>query len=357
MEGKVMHVKRILALLLTGVILLSLAACGGGGGGTPAPAGTGSAPAPAGTNATAPSEKTHLVFADVGWDSILFHNAVAGLIAEEVFGYTWEEMSGSTPLTHEALLGGEIDVHMEVWTDNLPTYKADLAAGKLKELSLNFGDNIQGLYVPRYVIEGDAARGIAAVAPDLKTVKDLANYPELFPDHEDPGMGVIYGGPPGWEVTVILENKWKVYGLDAMYNYESPGNDAILAAAMVGAFDRGEPIVAYYWSPTWLLGLYDFVLLEDEPYDEATFQDGLCAFPSVQVMICASNDFYASNPDYCAFLSKYQTSSPLTNEALAHIQDTGDSYPQTARWFLGQHPELVDEWLTADQAEMLRAAL
>ena len=29
-----------------------------------------------------PPEKTALVFADVGWDSIRFHNAVAGLIAE-----------------------------------------------------------------------------------------------------------------------------------------------------------------------------------------------------------------------------------------------------------------------------------
>lgn len=29
---------------------------------------------------------------------------------------------------------GEIDVHMETWTDNLPDYAGDLAAGKLTEL-------------------------------------------------------------------------------------------------------------------------------------------------------------------------------------------------------------------------------
>jgi glycine betaine/proline transport system permease protein/glycine betaine/proline transport system substrate-binding protein len=35
--------------------------------------------------------------------SILFNNAVAGLVAEEVFGYTWSEITGSTPITLEAL--------------------------------------------------------------------------------------------------------------------------------------------------------------------------------------------------------------------------------------------------------------
>ena len=28
-----------------------------------------------------------IAFADAGWDSVKFHNAVAGLIAEQIFGY------------------------------------------------------------------------------------------------------------------------------------------------------------------------------------------------------------------------------------------------------------------------------
>ena len=131
----------------------------------------------------APKEQAKTIaFADVGWDSILFHNAVAGTVAENVFGYTWTEVSGSTPITHEAVKKGEIDVHMEVWTDNLPDYASDLAAGALTELGVNFDDNAQGFYVPRYVIEGDPARGIQPVAPDLRTVADLKNYADLFKD-------------------------------------------------------------------------------------------------------------------------------------------------------------------------------
>jgi glycine betaine/proline transport system permease protein/glycine betaine/proline transport system substrate-binding protein len=74
-------------------------------------------------------------------------------------------------------------------------------------------------------------------------------------------------------------------------------------------------------------------------------------------MICTSNSFYESNPEFCAFLSKYHTSSALSSEALAYMQSTGANYKDTAVWFLNEHSELVDKWLTPEQAQTLRAAL
>ena len=59
------------------------------------------------------TKSREIAFADVGWDSVKFHNAVAGLVAESAFGYTWKEMPGSSPIMHEALKNGEIDVNME----------------------------------------------------------------------------------------------------------------------------------------------------------------------------------------------------------------------------------------------------
>lgn len=300
--------------------------------------------------APAAEEKTTITFADVGWDSIKLNNALAGLVAEEVFGYTWQETPGSTPISHEALVAGEVDVHMEEWTDNIASYQADLDAGKFVELGINFNDNYQGFYIPRYVAEQ---------YPDLKTVQDLARYPQLFPDPEDPDRGIIYGGIAGWEITEIMDKKVSAYGLDQYYNYFVSGSDAILNTAMTSAWDKQEPIVAYYWEPTWLLGMYDFVLLEDTPYDPATYQDGIGACPAVTVTVAVSNDFAASNPEYCAFLSNYHMSSALISEALAYIQQTGSSdYGDAARWLLTEsHPELIDEWLEPAQAETLRAAL
>ena len=315
--------KKIFTFIITGFLTLAFIGCGG-------------------------NDKKEVRFADAGWDSNKVHNAVAGFIIENAFGYTWSEVPGSTPILHEAIKSGEIDIHMEEWTDNITSYYPDLKAGLFQELGTNFDDNKQGIYVPRYVIEN--------MAPDLKSVKDLPKYKKLFKDSENPEKGRIYGAIPGWEIDNIMYKKYEAYGLDKDFVYFRPGSDAALSAAFTAAYEKKEPIVGYYWEPSWLLGKYDFILLEDEPYDEKYFE-GKTACPSVKVTIAASNKFKEKAPEIADFLSKYHTSSKLTSEALAHMQETGDNYNATAKWFLKNNDNLIDQWLTADKAAAVRKAL
>lgn len=303
--------------------------------------------------ALAEESEKHIIFADAGWDSARFHNAMAGLVAEEVFGYTFEELTGGTTILHEGLLSGEIDVHMEVWTDNIASYMRDIEENKLVELGTNFDDNNQGIYVPRYVVEGDPERGIEPMAPDLKTVKDLKKYSDVFQDEEKPEMGRLYGSIPGWEVDKIMFNKYNAYGLDSNFVYFRPGSEASLGASISNAYEKGEPIAAYYWEPTWLTGKYDMVLLEDDPYDPDKYKDGIGELPSVDVVIGASNEFNDNNPEFVEFLKKYETSSALTSEALAYMQDTGADYKETAVWFINQNPDLVRSWLSEENGDKL----
>lgn len=302
-------------------------------------------------------ENKEIVFADAGWDSVKFHNSVAGLIAEKVFGYKWRQVPGASTILHEGLMNNEIDVNMEEWTDNLATYYEDLEAGKFKEVGVNFDDNKQGIYVPRYVIEGDEDLGIEAVAPDLKYVWDLKKYPELFPDSDNKDKGRIYGAIPGWETDEIIHKKYKYHNLDENFIYFRPGSEASLTAAFTSALDRGEPIAGYYWEPTWLLGKYDFVLLEDRPFDENTFKEGETELPSVEITIGASNKFAEENPEYIKFLNRYGSTSQLTSEALAYMEETGADYDETAVWFLSENDELIDDWLDEEDAELLRSSL
>ncbi|WP_373077059.1 ABC transporter substrate-binding protein [Fusobacterium varium] len=316
--------KKIFTFIITGFLTLAFLGCG-------------------------ENDKKEVRFADAGWDSNKVHNAVAGFIIENAFGYTWSEVPGSTPILHEAIKSGEIDVHMEEWTDNIPSYYPDLKSGLFQELGTNFDDNRQGIYVPKYVIE--------TMAPDLKSVKDLPKYKELFKDSENPEKGRIYGAIPGWEIDNIMYKKYEAYGLDKDFVYFRPGSDAALSAAFTAAYEKKEPIVGYYWEPTWLLGKYDFVLLEDEPYDAEKYFEGKTACPSVKVTIGASNKFKEKAPEIAAFLSKYHTSSKLTSEALAHMQETGDNYNATAKWLLKNNDNLIDQWLDADKAAAVRKAL
>jgi ABC-type proline/glycine betaine transport system substrate-binding protein len=303
------------------------------------------------------STSDHVIFTDAGWDSAKVHNNIAGFIAETAFGLTWSELPGSTPITYEAIKNGEIDVHMEMWTDNIAPYQADVAKGDILELGVNFDDNMQGFYVPRYVIEGDSARGIEPMAPNLRYVVDLLNYADVFVDDENPSMGRVYGAIPGWAVDDILFKKYEYLGLDEKFIYFRPGSDAALSAALTAAYEKGEAIVGYYWEPTWLMGKYDFVLLEDAPFNAADFALGKTAFAPSRVTIAARPGFDTDHPEFAEFLSKYRTSSSLTSEALTYMQDTGADYKAAALWFLKTHDNLLDEWLSADKAAMVREAL
>lgn len=286
-------------------------------------------------------EKTHLKLADVGWDSIRVHNAVVGYIATYGYDLTWEEVPASAVVTFEALKKGEMDLLIEAWSDTLPTYHQDVEAGLLLDFGVNFDDNKQGLYVPAYVIYGDASRGIEPMAPDLKTVQDLKKYPEVFADPENPGKGRIYGAIPGWEVDKIVYNKYKFNGLDKDFTYFSPGSDAALTTAFASAYDRGEAIVGYYWEPTWITGLIDLVLLEDYPYQADKYQAGEVEFPSVKVQIAGRLGIDEDFPEFSEFLYKYRSSSALTSEALAYMQEHNTEFDETAKWFIKENADLI----------------
>src|SRR5699024_7406156 len=154
---------------------------------------------------------------------------------------------GSTATTFQGLRDGDINVKTELWTDNiLEIYEEAIEAGDIERVATNFNDNDQGLYVPAYVIEGDPERDIEPLAPDLKTVEDLKNYPEVFEDPENPGMGRIINAPSGWEVEKVITEKFETYGLGETLNNFLPGSDAAIVASLVDAYNKGEGWVGYY---------------------------------------------------------------------------------------------------------------
>lgn len=304
------------------------------------------------------SDETVLVLADSGWDSQRLHNEIVRLIIENAYdGYVIKTSTASTPMNWQALLAGDVDLDLECWPDNIVTYEEDLKNGYAVELGINTPDSKQGFYVPRYVIEGDAERGIKAMAPDLKTVKDLAKYPEIFPDDEDKTMGRVYGAIPGWFADEILHKKYEFYGLDEMYNYVRLGSDSTLFASLVSAYNLGDAWVGYCFEPTVVSGKLDIVLLEDEPYDKERFHLGATEFKPQALKVLSNRHFAKKAPDLVPFLKKYGTNSKIVAEALAYIDDEKATHAETAKWILKTHPNLLKEWLPKKRADKIRAIL
>jgi glycine betaine/proline transport system substrate-binding protein len=309
--------------------------------------------------ATGTETKGKIMFGDLGWESALVNNEIARFIIENGYGYETDSMPGETIPLFMGLARGDIDVDMEVWTQNQQeAYDKAVADGDVIDLGTNFNDNFQGMFVPTYVIKGDPERGIEPLAPDLRTIDDLPKYWEIFKDPEDPRKGRFYGGVPGWEADKILTEQFKTYGLDQYYNIFRPGSGTALATSLVGAYEKGKPWFGYYWGPTWIMGKLDLTQIEEPPYNkEAWEKDFGCSFPAVDVNICVNKNLPERAPEVVEFLRKYTTNSALVSEVLAYMQEEDATEKDAALWFLREKQNVWLQWVPDDVAEKVKTKL
>ena len=147
MRSKKGFIKLIVVILVASLMVVT--GCSSGGGS-------------AGGNKT-------IVFADAGWDSIKLHNEIAGFIIENGYGFKTDVISGSSTATFAGFRRGDIDVYMETWTDNFEeAYTEAIESGDIIDVSVNFSDHAQGLYVPTVIIKGDTDKGIEPIDPNLE---------------------------------------------------------------------------------------------------------------------------------------------------------------------------------------------
>lgn len=309
---------------------------------------------------TAPAlAKETLVISDLGWESAQVHNRIAAFIIEHGYGYGIDYIAGETVPMFAGLARGDIDITMEIWVENQQeAFDAAIAKGQVIDLGSNFPDSWQGWLVPAYVVKGDPARGIKPMAPDLKSVSDLPKYKDIFKDPEDPSMGVFYSCIAGWECEKINERKFDAYGLDDTYNIFLPGSGAALVASLAGAYKKGEPWFGYYWAPTWVLGTYDMIPLEEPAFDQKVFETtAKCAYPAVKVNIAVNSGMTKKAPDVVEFLKNYETTQAMANKFLAYMKEKEATTQQAAEWFLQEYEDVWTGWVSADIAAKVKKAL
>jgi glycine betaine/proline transport system substrate-binding protein len=304
----------------------------------------------------------NVVLVDFSWSSVQMHNRIAGFILEHGYGFSPDYMFAESVPGLTGLQQGDIQIAMEMWIDNVLEWYNDAVVDKKQVLNLGpvFPDSPQGWYVPTYMIKGDKERGIEPVAPDLKSVFDLPQYWELFKDAEQPGKGRFYNAIPGWVVHDINLKKLEAYKLtDAFVNFD-PGSQTALQTAIVSAYEKGQPVLAYYWEPEWIMGMLDMTMLEEPPYDPERWGEGKdygCAFPAARVHIGINAEFASKNPDVVDFLKNYETTLAQNNQALAYMQEQEASVDDAAIWFLKNFTDVWKGWLPKEVAGKVEAAL
>ncbi|HHV76915.1 MAG TPA: ABC transporter substrate-binding protein [Syntrophothermus lipocalidus] len=308
---------------------------------------------------TGPQTKPKIVFGDCSWDSIQVHNRIAAFICENGYGYPVDFVFGETLPIFQGVLKGDVQIYMETWIDNIrDAYDKALASGQVVDLGSNFSDAPQGWYIPAYMVKGDSERGIDPIAPDLKSIDDLPKYWHLFKDPEQPNKGRFHNGPAGWMATSINQDKIKAYGLDKYYVAFTTGSDSALAASIAAAYEQGKPWFGYYWEPTWVMGKYDMLRIQEPPYDEERWQkDHGCSYPPSKVTITVNPDLVKTAPDVVEFLKKYETTLEQNNAFLAYMHDNECDAQEAAIWFLKQYPEEWRKWVPAAVASKVETAL
>ncbi len=301
-------------------------------------------------------ETEEITLGEGDWESNTLHNEIARVIIEEGYGIPVNVDIVDTPLLIQSLREGTIHAWLEVWTDNMPTYDDDLDAGHYEEVSVNYDDNYQGLYIPQY---------LADEHPGLRTVQDLPDYKHLFPDPEvtgwDPEIheALVHGGPSGWAVTDFLQSKFsneELYPeLVEHFVFRPAESTTLLNTTLISAYEDEDPWVGYNWEPTWIMGQLDMFLLGDEhDYDPDT---GAGMIPTQDVTVVVTAGFQEDYPGVYDFLSNYKTSAELTAEGLAYMQTEDASAEEAARWWLIEYEDLWSEWVSEAAYDAVIAAL
>ena len=314
-------------------------------------------------------------FSDQQWQTHWINNAIAMFLIEHGYGYDTETVVTTTPVMKQVFPEGDIDVNMELWRANsVEWYNEVTSSGKVVDLGPTFEKSTQGWYVPRYIIEGDAERGIEALAPDLKSVFDLPKYKDLFKDPENPDKGLLVSCITGWTCARINLAKYYAYDLDETFNVLEPGTSPALDASIAGAYKKGKPVLAYYWEPTWLLGAYDMVQLEEPEFTEDcdnlmkeiiaqdldpkdTAPEAACAYKEYAIHKAVHSSLVERAPEVVDFLKKMNVGTSPLNKTAAYMEQEGAEAEEAALWFFQNYPDRWKGWLSEDALPKVEKAL
>lgn len=301
---------------------------------------------------------------NMNWQSAEVLASLDQFILNNGYGCKVDIVAGDTvPSITSLIEKGKPEVVPEAWINLLP----ELVAKAKDEGKIQYGANAlsdggqQGWFVPKF---------FADAHPDIRTLQDLVKHPELFPNPDNPARGAVYNGPQGWGGTIVTTQMFKAYGFaDAGWDLIDTGSAAGLDGAIAKANESQQPIVAFYWEPTALLGKYPMVRLgHGVPLDDAEWErcnsNADCTDPKVNdwksdiVYTLISAEFAkTAPPEVVDYLNKRSWTNATVNALMAWMTDNQATGEDGAKEFLRNQPELWEQWVTPEAAEKIKAAL
>lgn len=271
-----------------------------------------------------------VVLGNFSYESCVVSNKILQILIEQGYNREVELVQVETSSGMVGLERGDISATSELWLDNRREWFDEVNNKSVVALSDTYTGKVeQGWYVPKYVTDNN---------PEIKNVEDLIEYSKDF--QTEGNKGIFLNAPSGWNSSIITQFRFDGYKLGEYYELTDPGSGSGLDMTISSYYEKKLPFVTYYWEPTWLLGSYEMVKLEEVPYDESVWNEEgkyLCSYPEPIVKILANKEFTEKegNKEVVGVLSKYTVEASIMNQILSKAQESGDSeYSKTIKEFM-----------------------
>ena len=297
-----------------------------------------------------PAEKKTIVFSDLSRDSAQLQNRIAMYIVKNGYGYPVDTVLGNTTALQTSLLNADTQVTMEIrlpkqqeWWDKATMEASVIPMGK------SLDDNWRSAFVvPTYVVEQN---------PELKSVKDLPKFKDLFVTPDSNGKARLVSCVIGWACEKSNEGKIAAYGLEDTIELVTPSSAAALFADLEMAYEKGEPWLGYLWGPTKTAAELDLTVLEEPACAVGASPETGCAYPDARVLIAVHPSLIARAPDVVEFLRKWDFAASTQLAAESWMADNNATHEEAAVWFLKNKEAAWTKWVTSEAADKVKEAL
>ena len=301
--------------------------------------------------------------ANMTWQSAEVLAQIDNIILTHGYGCNVEVVPGDTMPTLTSMMErGQPDVAPEAWINAVrKPLETAVTEGKLHYAARSLTDGgIEGWWIPKYIADAN---------PGIKTIDDALARPDLFPAPESRGKAAVHNCPSGWNCQITTANAFKAWGAaDKGFVLVDTGSAAGLDGSIARAYERKQGWLGYYWAPTSILGKYEMVKLDaGVPHDPEAFQTcnavSDCANPvkndwaRAEVFTVITDRFQKQGGPAVQYLNTRSWGNETVNGLLAWMSDNQADGIRGARYFLQNNPEVWTQWVPADVAEKVKAAL
>lgn len=301
--------------------------------------------------------------AEMNWASAGVAAYVDKIVLESGYGCRVTLVTGDTMPTFTSMNEkGQPDVAPELWVNavRIPL-DAAIAEGRLMQLAPLLSDGgVEGWWIPKFMADAH---------PDIKTVQQALEHPDLFPAPEDASKGAVHNCPSGWNCQISTANLYRALNADDKgFELVDTGSAAGLDGSIANAFEKKSGWLGYYWAPTPILGKYEMVRLSfDAPHDKADWDKCTavpdCAEPKVNsypvsdVYTVVTKEFSEKAGVALDYFKTRKWDNATVGKVLAWMDENQGTNEDAAKHFLANYEDMWSTWMAPEVVEKVKAAL